>query len=379
MLKEDFEKIKNKYVEKYQNEILSLRKTYVDSYDDISNSMFIRLNQKYRELIISLIKDLNDEFKKIYNINFCITLSGSLGRNSNTLFSDVDINYLSLDNDYDVIIEIEDKINYIIQEVLQFRGKDKLHSMVVYLPLISNRNVKKLKDDNYELTFVDGIINVPCRKNANKLLYETYNSTRNLDDVINYFNSYDTQDNINEWTYCFKFIYNDKYKEVFDKKRKTYRNSKNIKTFCNELIAEIKNDDLYLDIRENQIENCKLKKIYKSNVLTNFYKLLAIDFRLEENIDEFVLDEFYLKSKLIRREVFECFYRYLDIVQNLQYILDTKGIDLSSHSNEILKIDDINNSYKTIFYKDNILKDLNTHKNKLYDMCSDILGGIINE
>lgn len=379
MLKKEFEKIKNKYIEKYQNEILSLRKTYADFYNGISNSMFIRLNQKYRELIISLIKDLTEEFKKIYNTNFCITLSGSLGRNSNTLFSDVDINYLSLDNDYDIIIEIEDKINYIIQEVLQFRGKDKLHSMVVYLPLISNRNVKKLKDNNYELTFVDGIINVPCRKNANKLLYETYNSTRNLDDVINYFNSYDTQDNINEWTYCFKFIYNDKYKEVFDKKRKIYKNSKNIKTFCNELITEIKNDDLYLDIRENQIENCKLKKIYKSNVLTNFYKLLAIDFRLEENIDEFVLDEFHLKSKLIRREVFECFYRYLDIVQNLQYILDTKGIDLSSHSDELLKIDDINNSYKTIFNKDNILKDLNTHKNKLYDMCNDILGGIINE
>lgn len=378
MRKINYEKIKLKYVKKYQDRILNLRTEYINSYNKITIERFKELNSIYRKYIIKMVKELADEFKKIYKIDFCITLSGSLGRNSNTLFSDVDINYLTCDNDYKNIIELEDKINFIIQEVLKFRGKDKIHSMVVYLPLISNKSVKLKNNTIYELIFDDGVINVPCRNNSNKLLYETYNSTRNINDVIKYFNSNDTKEYINEWTYCFKFIYSFKYKKMYEKKRRLCYDLSNIQKFKENLIDNINKNNIYLDFLIERIENCKLKKIYKTDVLFNFYKLLAIDFRMEKNIKEFTIDCFFLNSKRIDKRMFVCFYKYLNIIQNLQYILDLEKTDLSSHSSDILDLVEINKIYKCVFKKDNIIYDLNLYKKELYDMCYNFLGGITN-
>ena len=283
----DYEKIKLKYIQKYQNRIINLRNEYVNIYKKVTIEDFIEINMRYRNYIIQMILELVNEFKKIYKIDFCITLSGSLARNSNTLFSDVDINYLTYSCDYKNIIDIEDKINFIIQEVLKFRGKDKIHSLVVYLPLVSNRKLNLQNDNLYKLVFDDGILNIPCRKNSNKLLFEMYNSTRNLNEVINYLNSNDTKDCINEWTYCFKFIYSNEHKIIFDKQRKVCNDLSNVQKFKKDLIENIIKDDVYIDSSINNIKNSKLKYFYKTCVLFNFYKLLAIDFRMEKEVNEF--------------------------------------------------------------------------------------------
>ena len=342
----EYEKIKLKYIQKYQNKIINLRNEYVNIYKEITIKDFIEINMKYRNYIIQMIQELANEFKKIHKIDFCITLSGSLGRNSNTLFSDVDINYLTCSCDYKVIIDIEDKINFIIQDVLKFRGKDKIHSLVVYLPLISNKKINLQNDNLYKLVFDDGILNIPCRKNSKKLLFEMYNSTRNLNDVINYFNSNDTKDCINEWTYCFKFIYSSRYKNIFDRQRKVCNDLSEVQNFKKDLIEDISENDIYIDSSIKKIKNYKLKYIYKTSVLFNFYKLLAIDFRMEKDVNEFNIDCFFLKSKKLDKKIFIYFYKYLGVIQDLQYILDLKQIDLSSHSNNLLNLIDINNDYK---------------------------------
>ena len=136
---EKYNIIKDKFITLYRDKILGLRDYYESKSYDISIEEFKMLNEKYRDYIIEMINKLGSIFKKNYNIDFCITLSGSLARNSNNLFSDIDINYLTTSHNYEDIIDIEDKINYILQEVLKFRGKDKLHSMVVYLPLIDKK------------------------------------------------------------------------------------------------------------------------------------------------------------------------------------------------------------------------------------------------
>lgn len=83
----DYEKIKLKYIQKYQNRIINLKNEYINIYKNITIKDFIEINEKYRNYIIQMIKELANEFKKIYKIDFSITLSGSLGRNSNTLFA----------------------------------------------------------------------------------------------------------------------------------------------------------------------------------------------------------------------------------------------------------------------------------------------------
>ena len=370
---EKYNIIKDKFISSYRDKILGLREYYESKAYDIAIEEFNMLNKKYRDYIIEMINELGCIFKNIYNIDFCITLSGSLARNSNKLFSDIDINYLTTSSNYEDIIDVEDKINYILQEVLMFRGKDKLHSMVVYLPLIDKKKISAIDNNEYILNFPDGKIKVKCRENAEQLMYETYNSTRSIYDVIDYFNKYDNEFNINEWTYCFKFVFNEKYLKIYRKNRNEYRKNNNIDIFVKNLLNDIRRDDNYLDEDLPYIENALLKKIYKTTVLFNFYKLLAIVYRVDKKISKFNIDCFFNESNLLDKNLFNLFNEYLKCIQDLQLILDKKSIDLSSHSNAVLDINNINANYKKLTNRENILNDLNSKKKKLYHFCILIL------
>lgn len=370
---EKYNIIKDKFISSYRDKILRLREYYESKAYDIAIEEFNMLNKKYRDYIIEMINKLGCIFKSMYNIDFCITLSGSLARNSNNLFSDIDINYLTTSSNYEDIIDVEDKINYILQEVLMFRGKDRLHSMVVYLPLINKKKISAIDNNEYILNFPDGKIKVKCRENAEQLMYETYNSTRSIYDVIDYFNKYDNKFNINEWTYCFKFVFNEEYLKIYRKYRKEYRKNNNIDIFVENLLNDISKDDNYLDKDLDYVENALLKKIYKTTVLFNFYKLLAIFYRLDKKVSNFNIDYFINESTFLDKNLFNLFNEYLKCIQDLQLILDKKSIDLSSHSNAMLDINNINESYKKLTTRENILDDLNTKKKKLYHYCILIL------
>ena len=364
-----FNKINDSCCKKYSDKILSLREIYMKSANGISINEFKKLNKLYREYIKNMIYYLTTQFKKYYNIDFCVTINGSLARHSNNLYSDIDINYLTAEKNYDIVIDIEDKINYILQNVLKFRGKDKVHSMVVYIPLVSNKKIDYIAKNNYPLKFVDGIMYNTCRNNAEELMYQTYNSTRNIYDVINYFNKHDTSSLINEWTYCFEFIYGDKLEKIYNNKRKICLDTSNIKVLINNLIKKIKLDNIYLDHNLLKVQNAYLKKVYKTTVLFNFYELLAIFYRMDKNINSFNLDDFYKNSNILNKKIFYYFNKYLMIIQNIQLILDMNNMDLSSHSDTIIDLCDINKKYFEITGNSNVIKDLNKYKNKLYDMC----------
>jgi len=366
---EDFNNIKNIFVNKYSNKILLLRKKYIEQCADISISEFKKLNALYRIYIKKLIYEVVLELKKYYNINICVALNGSLARHSNNLFSDIDINYLTNENIYYRVIEFEDKVNYILQETLCFRGKDKIHSMVVYLPLISDRKIENIHTNKYPLNFNNGTIYTYCRNNAEKLMYETYNSTRNIYDVVEYLNNNDTIEVINEWTYCFDFVYDGNLSDIYFDNRIVCRTFNNIKKLIIKVIEELKGDNIYLNASSKKVANLKLKKIYKTIVLSNFYKVLAIFYRIDKNITEFNLDEFYKNSRLLKKEIFNYFNKYLMVLQNLQFILDVDNIDLSSHSDEIIEMERVNYLYKKTMGRNNILEYLNKYKNKIYELC----------
>ena len=92
---EKYNIIKNKFISSYRDKILGLRDYYESRTCNISIEEFNTLNKKYRDYIIEMINELGCIFKNFYNIDFCITLSGSLARNSNNLYSDIDINYVN--------------------------------------------------------------------------------------------------------------------------------------------------------------------------------------------------------------------------------------------------------------------------------------------
>ena len=191
--------------------------------------------------------------------------------------------------------------------------------------------------------------------------------------MVQYFNKHDNEFNINEWAYCFKFIFNKEYQKIYREHRNEYRKSNNINIFIDNLLNDIRRDDTYLDENTIHIENAYLKHIYKTTVLFNFYKLLAIFYRIDKNVSSFNIDYFFKESIMLDKHLFNLFNEYLKVIQDLQLILDKKDIDLSSHSNIIFNINNINEIYKVLTDRENILSDLNIKKKKLYDECIMIL------
>lgn len=187
--------------------------------------------------------------------------------------SDIDINYFYDNRYFFEMIQYEYKINYVIKEVMNFRGMDKIHSMVVYLPLVSSNVYEYFSNNKYPLDFDDGTIYFSCRENAEKLMYEMYNSTRSIDDVISYLNSNDNVDNLNEWANCFELVYDNGLYDTFLKNRKVCKDPKNILKYILKCQNSISNDNYYFDENATDAKVCDLKYYYKSSVINSVYDI----------------------------------------------------------------------------------------------------------
>lgn len=366
MYKQDYINLLEMYKKEYTPKIIKIRNKYFKNVYNLSNEEFIQLSTEYKKLIYQLINNVVVELKRYYDVDPVILINGSLARSTNTIYSDVDINFLTMD-DRKKIIAFEDKVNYILKEVLLFRGKDKVHSMVVYLPLVSNNNYEFIKENKYPIYFHDGIIYSSCRKNAEKLMYESYNSTRNILDVVNYFNNHDNEKELNEWVYCYEPITDSKQLHFFEDNRLYYRKKNNIINHIDNAIEKIKKDTNYLNENCTHLRNCEIKKVYKSSVLFNIYNILAIIYRMNLKVKKFELEDFIKNDNILKRDYYDLIIDYLKIIQILQMILDTNEIDLSLHSIDYLNLQDINKDYNRITGSNNIIKDLNDKKHNIYE------------
>ena len=75
----------------------------------------------------------------------------------------------------------------------------------------------------------------------------------------------------------------------------------------------------------------------------------------------------------IKKEFYETFYKYMNLIQKLQFILDDNDMDFSFHSTKVVTNKFLNQEYKKTFNYNNIIFDLNNEKKKLYKICKDIL------
>lgn len=369
------EKIIGKYNSKYGKKIVNIRRYYIENIIEIdkNKNLLKSILTEYRNIVKKIVYEIVDEIKEIKKIRFCVTINGSLVRGTNTLFSDIDLNYF-YDNKYrSKMIKYEEIINYIIQEIMKFRGKDRIHSMTVYLPLINNDIYEFLLTNKYPVKLDDCTIYTSCRENAEELMYKTYNSTRDIYDVINYFNQNDNIKNLNEWTNCMELVYDNGYYHIFLENRKICKDKTNICSFIDKLLNLICNDTNYIDENCKIIEVMKLKYYYKMLVFENVYNLLSICFRLNDDIKIINIIDFENSNLDLDHEFFEYFYDYLNYVQKLQLILDLKNIDLSFHSIIKVDINIINDIYFNLTKNKNIIADLNNSKKRLYKICEKYL------
>lgn len=174
-----YNKISKKYIQKYKNKIDKIKYRYRKAIKTIDNKSFMKLCKKHRKLTIKIIKKISKEFFKDYKKDIIILTSGSLARHSNNLYSDIDLNIFTNNYEFEKIIELEDLIANLLYKIMNFKGRDKIHSMAVYLPLISSKKID-MSNNSYIKTLDNKKIVINCRPNSEQLIFENYNSTRNI-------------------------------------------------------------------------------------------------------------------------------------------------------------------------------------------------------
>ena len=379
MYLEEYEKLIKKYIDKYSPKLKNIEKEYFECMCNFTMEKMKNIMFNHREIIKNIIYEVINEFNELKNIKCCIILNGSFARGSNTLYSDLDLNYFYENKYLDKMINVENKVNYILQKILKFKGKDRIHSIVVYLPLISNKQYNFIFTNRYPIYFNDQIIYINCRENAQKLMYETYNSTRNINDLICYLNENDNKLNLNEWANCFELIYDNNLNGEYKEKRIIFKSSENILAHIKKIIKSIDNDNNYLKENLKIVSIKDLKLYYKMLVFHNFYDFLAIYFRLYSKLDSINIRNLEDENIGISKEIYNDFYYHLNLIQKLQYLLNLKNLDLSFHSTKSISLNEINKNNNEFFNSENIIRELNISKKRIYNDCKTALQKEVNK
>lgn len=373
MKKRDFTKLLKEYKKEYSSKIECLEKKYKKCMFNYNKEEFKKIMYEHRTLIKEIIYNLAQEFELLKKINCCIILNGSLARATNILYSDIDLNFFYDNKYFDEMIKIENMFIYILIKLLKYRGKDRIHSMVVYMPLIRHNEYNFINNNKYPVYLEDETIYYKCRENAQQLMYETYNSTRDINDYINYLNENDNEKSINEWANCFELVYdNNLYKEYLEK-RIIYKSTENIKDLCNKLIEKIDNDKKYINEDSKKVRIKDLRYFYKLCVLPNIYNFMAFYIRIYKDINVLNFYEYEEKIDTIPTIFYDKFYEYLNLLERLDYIVDKKHIDLSFHSSKVLLASNLKLSFYNEFGVKDIIKELNKSKKEIYSLTKKLL------
>lgn len=177
------EQEKNNYQPLYEK-LITLYKESLRNYnmEHMNNCMSF-----HRNIVINEINNLIGFFDLLNVDKSMVILTGSFSRNTNLLFSDIDLSYIYNNNLKDKLLNEEDKMQYMLSCILGFRGRDRIHGITYYLPKISNDiGLEEINNNEYKLVFDDGIYYYKCRENAEKTMFNTFNSTRSIDDLKKY-------------------------------------------------------------------------------------------------------------------------------------------------------------------------------------------------
>ena len=329
-------------------------------------------NNIQKDIICNLI----NMYDFIKEIPVCIFLSGSLARHTNRFNSDVDITFLYPNKYKNIMMCVEEEIAIFLSHIFGFRGRDRVHSMCIYLDksdeIIKYDKCVKYTNSNIYLNYV-------CRDNTENLMDEIFNTSREYDDFLKHIRKHSGVSGCVEWAYSMDVLYENKYNiknDILNMDKEIFSRG----DFETETLNLI--DDMYdrinqinnLDIEEG-VRICDLKVIYKKQILSTLYDILSMIRRVgnyKGKKIEFINLRKYCKSKdiydilyMVNDDFFDVIYKYLWQLMRIEYILDELGKDFSSHCEEKININEFKEIAKIKLNSKDIFKELNDDFNLL--------------
>ncbi len=242
---------------------------------------FIHLINLKRDYFTGLIKRLIKFFPQFDSIPYTVFYHGSYGRGISRYGSDMDLNIL-FDNDFvDIMKPINELICAMIYQIVGFKGRDKIHNIMVNVPPL--KNVKYNFDDgnHYKVVFLDGkVLNYYSRNYFEGDMTKIQNAPNSFEDFRKYILNHCNGEECFEWAYSFRYIasnypdYNlDEVVNDADNKIKRVRNIY-VKTL--ELIDKMIKDIQEYSFDFDEISIAKLNKDCKVRMLGFMYNSLAL-------------------------------------------------------------------------------------------------------
>jgi len=364
------QRIINEINNKYGDKINDINISFIKSSKNFDLHFLQKNIEKYRMILKKIIVEVTEKYEELKYADF-IMFNGSFARHSNIFNSDLDLNIMYEDKFRSILLPVELSINYILSKILKFKGCDRVHSIMVYTPLISNNFPKLI--DNIKLTYEFGENSYYCRENYEKLLFETCNSSRDYKVLLNYISSYKNK-SLEEWETNYELIIDyGKYSD-FEKQIINLRNEKIKNISGNILVNNI--EDVLKKIYDfkylNNIEKIYIKDLkdtIKTKPLEIIYKFLTLITAKEKRFIK--LEQLY-NDNTIPTNLISDIYFYLWILLRIQILFENIGYDLSSHSSDEINIKKLKKNYKN-FYNSDIIEDINTSLNRLFNQLKQYL------
>jgi len=323
--------------------------TFVFSKDCMKKCML-----KQKNIIIKLVKDVFLFYPELSKVQF-IALNGSFARGSNILSSDLDLN-LFYENKYrDILFPIELRIQYVLSKLLEFKGCDRIHSIMVYTSAIYSD--LPIFDGSF-LFFHSNKISYFLRENSEQLLNETFQTSRDFKKLEHYFESRFNKNHFyDEWTNNFLLLQDNgsflEFKSgIWARDEKIYQNFDYDKIMLQEINNLLDDINQYSFLKENDLIEIKyLKLIYKEQPMKILYKALTILSRSHCFHNNSI--PFLVSKHVIGEEFEKNIYFYLWCIMRLQFILESFSLDFSSHSSKVISRSELEKRYE-FYYHDRL-------------------------
>ena len=339
-----------------------IKKLYLKEKEVLNNKYKkILLNfdcQKYQNLLlckkkmdIKYILKIITIFKPILKNNVLIFLHGSYSRNLNRWNSDIDLNILYRNDLKSQYLVVEEFINVLIYQMLGFRGRDRIHNIMLYYPLCENTKYL-ISCKNHKIICLNGTYNFNCRDNYNHIYPLILNSSRNPIDLYNWI--LEEKDN-DENQYSFQGL---NYKgKAFVYKLTSDKSAQQTKDSLKKLINKTADDIQISSKLERYILISELNKIIKIknfHIINNFLLCLkeyiflkkgeCIDLDFYKIIHNRLIRENFTLKKIYKLEYLITKYRFIiDRIENLFIELD---LNFSSRESKKIDIKTINKYYQ---------------------------------
>ena len=371
----------------FEEEYSKKKKTLLMEYNQDDFIKLINLKANY---FSNLIKRLINFFPQFDNIPYIVFYHGSYGRGISRYGSDIDLNIL-FDNVFiDVMRPINELFCLMIYQIVGFKGRDKIHNIMVNAPSLKNSKYNFENGNHYKVIFLEGqVLEYSSRNYFENDMERIQNASNSFEDFRRYILNHCNSQECYEWAYSFKYItsnysgYNlDKVVKDADNKIKKNRDihSKTVKLI----------DKMIKDIQEHtfdfeEIPISKLNKEYKVRILEFIYNSLALirrylvisGFDMEMLDIPKLLDNLALK-RFINQAVIDklknTIYYYNWNLARLEEFMTENGYNFSSREPSIISRKVLDEGYQKMYGTDFYFS-----HNKVVSQVKEILLIILNK